>query len=645
MPAWKRVIVSGSDATLTSVTATAGFTGSLFGTASFAQTASFVNPLNQSVTITGSLTQGQAGNIASGVGSHAEGNATQAYGIDSHAEGYATQASGDYSHAEGQGTQTVGNYSHAEGESTAANGQASHAEGNATVAAHYGYYIDSGLTAGIFQVGGDLTSIFTPGSFVLIDDLAGIINGTSSVIRAEVSSSIVDDSSPEPGNWYTEVALFDTTIDNNDNSVVIGISDNPQPTGTGLVYPIGNYSHAEGVSTTTIGFASHAEGYITTAQGYYSHAEGDSTQANGNGSHAEGYFTNANGHYSHAEGRGTVAQGNYQHVQGQYNITSSAQSAFIVGNGTADGARSNLIFASGSQVQITGSLIVSGSGTFTNIGPAVFSGSVASTAGFTGSLQGTASFAQTASFFAGTVVSASFAQTASFFAGTVVSASFAQTASFVAGTVGGSGTAGSIAKFLGTSTIENATADTDYLINSVSTIAYTAMGSTIKGNGVAVDKPHNMTGNGSLTAGTAFFIAYYLPKAATITGVKWWQGVVAAGSSGSFGLYSVSAGTITLQASSSFDTTVFSTGQNTFKSKAFNSTYAAPAGLYYIGVLSVGNTGNIGNISAYNAGIYRADMTNNNKVVASALNASSLPATQALSSINSPQSAFGLFLY
>ena len=65
----------------------------------------------------------------------------------------------------------------------------------------------------------------------------------------------------------------------------------------------------------------------------------------------------------------------------------------IVGNGTSGGARSNLIFASGSQVQITGSLIVSGSGTFTNIGPAVFSGSVASTAGFTGSLQGTASFA------------------------------------------------------------------------------------------------------------------------------------------------------------------------------------------------------------------------------------------------------------
>ena len=83
MPNWKKVIVSGSSAALTSVTATAGFTGSLSGSAtsatsasyaltasyastaqtllgsvtsaSYALTASYVNPLIQTVTITGSL--------------------------------------------------------------------------------------------------------------------------------------------------------------------------------------------------------------------------------------------------------------------------------------------------------------------------------------------------------------------------------------------------------------------------------------------------------------------------------------------------------------------------------------------------------------------------------------------------------------
>ena len=123
----------------------------------------------------------------------------------------------------------------------------------------------------------------------------------------------------------------------------------------------GNGSHAEGQSTLANGVYSHAEGYGTNALGSYSHTEGVSTTATGQASHAEGYFTTASGDYSHAEGLWTVASGSYQHAQGQYNITSSAQSAFIVGNGTSNASRSNLIFASGSQVQITGSAQITGS--------------------------------------------------------------------------------------------------------------------------------------------------------------------------------------------------------------------------------------------------------------------------------------------
>lgn len=52
---------------------------------------------------------------------------------------------------------------------------------------------------------------------------------------------------------------------------------------------------------------------------------------------------------------------------------------------------------SGSTMLITGSLTISGSSTFTNIGPAVFSGSLTSTAGFTGSFSGTATSASYAS--------------------------------------------------------------------------------------------------------------------------------------------------------------------------------------------------------------------------------------------------------
>jgi hypothetical protein len=80
---------------------------------------------------------------------------------------------------------------------------------------------------------------------------------------------------------------------------------------------------------------------------------------------------------------------------------------------------------SGSTMLITGSLTVSGSGTFTNIGPAVFSGSLTSTAGFTGS-------------FSGTATSASYAANADLLDGldstvfTLTSSFAAQTASFTA---------------------------------------------------------------------------------------------------------------------------------------------------------------------------------------------------------------------
>ena len=191
----------------------------------------------------------------------------------------------------------------------------------------------------------------------------------------------------------------------------------------------GSYSHAEGQYTTAYGDISHAEGFNTVANGIISHAEGDSTIANGILSHVEGQGTIANGYSSHAEGQGTIANGYsshaegyytitndlYQHAQGTYNLPVSGAGAFILGNGIDDLNRSNLIFASGSLVQITGSVIA--------------------TQGFTGSLQGTSSWASnavTASYIT-QAISASYASSST-------SASYALTASY-AMNGGGSGNA------------------------------------------------------------------------------------------------------------------------------------------------------------------------------------------------------------
>ena len=257
MPNWNKVIISGSSAALTSVTATAGLvvTGSTI--------------ITGSLSLTGSFNQASA-SLATGLFAHAQGFNVTASGAYSHAEGYNTSAAGPYSHAEGNGTIASGSYSHAQGQLSFASGQYAHAEGY-NVKAH--------------------------------------------------------------GSWS-------------------------HAEGEGTVAS-GSYSHAEGTTTTALGSFSHAEGYYTIVSGNYAHAEGRSTTAIGPGSHAEGW--------------GTVASGSYQHVQGQYNRSSSVESAFIVGNGTSDAVRSNLIFAVGSQVQVTGSVIA--------------------TAGFTGSLQGTATMA------------------------------------------------------------------------------------------------------------------------------------------------------------------------------------------------------------------------------------------------------------
>ena len=127
----------------------------------------------------------------------------------------------------------------------------------------------------------------------------------------------------------------------------------------------GDQSHAEGWEAIASGDQSHAEGHSTTASGRNSHAEGGHTTASGHGSHAEGYYTTASIDYAHAEGRHTTASGHTshaegyytianhraQHVEGMYNIedTSTATAdnrgtyVHIVGNGTADDARSNAL--------------------------------------------------------------------------------------------------------------------------------------------------------------------------------------------------------------------------------------------------------------------------------------------------------------
>lgn len=69
-----------------------------------------------------------------------------------------------------------------------------------------------------------------------------------------------------------------------------------------------------------------AFGHKTSATGPNSYSEGNQTLASGNASHAEGFKSIATGAGSHAEGSNTIANAAYSHVEGKYNIEDSIQS-------------------------------------------------------------------------------------------------------------------------------------------------------------------------------------------------------------------------------------------------------------------------------------------------------------------------------
>lgn len=82
----------------------------------------------------------------------------------------------------------------------------------------------------------------------------------------------------------------------------------------------GDYSHAEGTGTTASGFVSHVEGGGCIASKTGAHAEGSNSKANGQNSHAEGSNSEASGEASHAEGGSTQATGSASHSEGANSI-------------------------------------------------------------------------------------------------------------------------------------------------------------------------------------------------------------------------------------------------------------------------------------------------------------------------------------
>ena len=131
------------------------------------------------------------------------------------------------------------------------------------------------------------------------------------------------------------------------------------------IYKTGSNS---GQSVTLHGTGIIASGSATTdinqpfiVNGDEAVAIGSGVQANQSRARAYGYKSIANNFNSVADGIFVTADGPQQHVWGKYNVTSSTL-AFILGNGTADNARSNAV-----TVDWTGNVVAAGTVQGTNL--------------------------------------------------------------------------------------------------------------------------------------------------------------------------------------------------------------------------------------------------------------------------------------
>ena len=172
-------------------------------------------------------------------------------------------------------------------------------------------------------------------------------------------TSATNTASTAMGNSSTASGVTSTAIGNNstasgETSIAMGFETEATD----------NASIAMGYQTTSTGGASTAMGFITTASGFGSTSIGYKTTASGYGSTSIGYQTTASGNSSTAIGKNTIASDFGSLVIGQYNLSGStvtnsateanyANTAFVIGNGTASNAKSDAF-----KVMVNGNTIV-----------------------------------------------------------------------------------------------------------------------------------------------------------------------------------------------------------------------------------------------------------------------------------------------
>lgn len=373
-------------------------------------TISFSLPISAG-TGAGSIVEGDAGNISSGISSHAEGSYTKALYSFAHAEGFGTSAFSQSSHAEGENTSALGAQSHAEGRGTKASGSQSHAEGWSTSAltdyshaeGHYtitnnqsehasGQYnvsFSASTTFGnsgntLFSVGNGTSKFMRHNAFEIRQngDIYLTKDGVDIKLQDNLGSGGIDSGTVQTmidesisGKQDTLSAGTGISIVDNVISATGGGGGKAISAGTNISVTTGETAdtisctlpitaNSAMVKSVSIGagnsVSNHCDGSI--AVGYNCSFSNVGTD----GAAVIGWYCNAKKDFSFAQGNFINANNQSEHSVGQYNVSSSASTTFgnsgntlfSVGNGTADNARHNAF-----EIRQNGDIYLSSGGT------------------------------------------------------------------------------------------------------------------------------------------------------------------------------------------------------------------------------------------------------------------------------------------
>jgi hypothetical protein len=185
--------------------------------------------------ITGSLSQGNSSNLASGIYSHAQGETNTASGRYAHAEGVTTTASGWHSHAEGDTTTSSGNASHAEGVGSESVGYGSHASGYFVIAS--GSNIGQNVV-GKYNLRGNDFSLFVVGNGTATANASRSDIFRVNTSQVEVTGSLAL-STPTFTNDNTQILTRDSA------SGVVEYSDNASANivNHGVIYAMNSFNY------------------------------------------------------------------------------------------------------------------------------------------------------------------------------------------------------------------------------------------------------------------------------------------------------------------------------------------------------------------------------------------------------------------